>query len=353
MGTAIGSDLTFADNGFYNFFSILIDSDFTLDESSGNRFDLNIDKAGLISNNLLYSLNSGTYGLPSEAYLLASNEMFSELHITMEPLTSYDSMANQYYIIDNTISFTLLDAGKETIKHIEAYPETENGKVLSEAFKAYTDDVSYKLTVDNSYTVTDLNAENPVPSSHEEISDYYFTTDKAMYIHDRANKEDTSLNKASDYYLAPNANNRLQAYKYDGNSFVAYEGNITEGEGDDALIRFPSTYNNYYTYSDMTPDIAMVSGSLFDKNSEINAYEAKEELISTLANALSITKRPYLLEAVSLDGIASIDVTINSDNSLTIVMPYGYIDTLATGIYQGKVSLTYSLGDYTISGLTA
>ena len=103
----------------------------------------------------------------------------------------------------------------------------------------------------------------------------------------------------------------------------------------------------------MTPDIAMVSGSLFDKNSETNAYEAKEELISTLASALSITKRPYLLEAVSLDGIASIDVTINSDNSLTIVMPYGYIDTLATGIYQGKVSLTYSLGDYTISGLTA
>lgn len=353
VGSNIGSDLTFADNGFYNFFSILIDSDFTLDESSSNRFDLNIDKAGLISNNLLYSLNSGTYGLPSEAYLLASNEMFSELHITMEPLTSYDSMANQYYIIDNTISFTLLDAGKETIKHIEAYPETEDGKVLSEAFKAYTDDVSYKLTVDNSYTVTDLNAENPVPSSHEEISDYYFTTDKAMYIHDRANKEDTSLNKASDYYLAPNANNRLQAYKYDGNSFVAYEGNITEGEGDDALVRFPSTYNNYYTYSDMTPDIAMVSGSLFDKNSETNVYEAKEELISTLANALSITKRPYLLEAVSLNGIASIDVTINSENSLTIVMPYGYIDTLATGIYQGKLSLTYSLGDYTISGLTA
>lgn len=139
----------------------------------------------------------------------------------------------------------------------------------------------------------------------------------------------------------------------DSNSFVAYEGNITEGEGDDFLVRFPSTYNNYYTYSDMTPDIAMVSGSLFDKNSETNAYEAKEELISTLASALSITKRPYLLEAVSLNGISSIDVTINSDNSLTIVMPYGYIDTLSTGIYQGKVSLTYSLGDYTISGLTA
>ncbi len=46
----------------------------------------------------------------------------------------------------------------------------------------------------------------------------------------------------------------------DSNSFVAYEGNITEGEGDDFLVRFPSTYNNYYTYSDMTPDIAMVSG---------------------------------------------------------------------------------------------
>ena len=144
--TSTKGGLTFGDNGFNNIFGLLIEDDFTLNESvtAFTRYDLNIDKAGLMASTLLYSLNSGATALPTEAYIRADNGVFTQFNFKLSPIVSLDSTTGDYSLITNSATFTFSDLGTKPIEHLTAYEETEDSKALSSAFAKFKDQ-SYKL----------------------------------------------------------------------------------------------------------------------------------------------------------------------------------------------------------------
>ena len=172
--------LTFGDNGFYNIASLFKEGDLVLDENfvAYTRYDLNIDKAAIISNNLLYSLNSGAYALPTEAYIRADNGVFTSLNIELSPIYSYDSYTDVASLITNSIVFNLGNLGQETITHITPYEETDDSRRL-DASLAKFENQNYKMniTIEN----TELDPNTGGRNETTEARDFYLCSKTMNY----------------------------------------------------------------------------------------------------------------------------------------------------------------------------
>lgn len=346
--------LTFADNGFYNFATILLEDDFTKDESTVafTRYDLNIDKAAIISNNLLYSLNSGAYALPEEAYVRVDNGIFTSLNIVLSPIQSVDIYTGQITMITNTVTFTFSNIGEETITHLQPNEATADSAKLEAALSKFAD-TSYKMTTVENYESTNIYT-GEVEQLINYTEDYYFTGEE-IYIHERGrNETSTVLDKATDYYLAPasEADPYLYPYGYDsatGSWVINSEGYYDE----DGSVRFAKGYCGTYLYEDLLPTIAGVSGTFFTYNADENAFYAKDGMISYLSNCFIINERPF-----NNDGFKNADtLKISLDdagNISQIDIIYNYTDSFNGIIYDGNIVVIYSeLGNVTLEGLTA
>lgn len=334
--------LTFADNGFYNFFTLLTESDFTLDEDfvAYTRYDLNLDKAGIISNNLLYSLNSNAASLPTEAYIRVDNGQFTSLNIELSPAPSIDNITGQITLITNTIQFNFANLGQETIQHIAKYEETDDSKKVDSALDKLAD-TSYKMTVTNDYNLTDL--VNSTSNDYVETSDYYFTGEE-IYVHNREANETSSLNKEKDYYLAVNpetsGDTRLYPYSYDEttSSFVIQpEGFYYE----DGTIGYAKGFCGVYTYQDLLPIISEVSGAFFEYDTQADAYVSKDDQVDSLASCFFINKSPFKVSGQAYP--YKITIKLNSDGTLaSIASDYAYTNGVDGTQYTGTLTATFS-----------
>lgn len=344
--------LTFADNGFYNFVYILLEEDFTLNESvqAFTRYDLNINKAAIISNNLLYSLNSGAFAVPNEAYFRVDNGNFTSLTIELDPITSIDSTTGEVTLITNSIVFAFNNLGEQTIEHITPYEETEASETLTNAFKTF-EGQSFKMTVRHQYEgislypsdVSDLTVADDV------TTDYYFTG-KEIYVHTRQRNETSNINLERDYYLAPTSETDMHLYPYaydssTGEYTVRNAGVILE----DGTIAFAQAYVGYYFYSDLLPIISDISGTFFDQVDE-TTFTVKEGMMESLADCFVISKRPFQVDR--FEESDPLTINLSAGTVSTIEGEYDFTDTMQGYRYNGSISVEYSmLGDVTLEDI--
>ncbi len=345
--------LTFGDNGFYNFFKILTEDDFTLDESftAYTKYDLNIDKAGIIASTLLYSLNSGATALPTKAYIRVDNGTFTQLNIELSPISSTDNTTGEQSLITNSVVFTFSNLGEETIEHITAYEEDQASATISNAFKKF-EDTSFKLTINDEYTSYDTATQTK--GSGKSTKDFYFTGEE-IYFHEVKNGETSSLDKTRDYYLAPLASEGtvtdayLYPYAYDEESqtFVAHEGGLTFADGTPG---YASGFCGHYLYEDYLPIIADVSGTFFEYNEKDNVYTSKDTYSSSLNECFMIKEDPY--SDKKQDGIYDYTITLDENGNLSSIRARYSFDSLDAIRFDGAFTLTFSdVGNVTLEGL--
>ena len=354
--TSTKGGLTFGDNGFNNIFGLLIEDDFTLDESvtAFTRYDLNIDKAGLMASTLLYSLNSGATALPTEAYIRADNGVFTQFNFKLSPIVSLDSTTGDYSLITNSATFTFSDLGKKPIKHLTAYEETEDSQKIDTAFDKFAD-TSYTLKISDSYTT--LSSIDGSTGRGSSESHYYFTGDE-LYYHEVQEGETSDINRERDYYLAP-ANDsettgdmHLYPYAYDEESqtYTMRENGLTLEDGS---IAYAAGFCGDYLYEDYLPILSEVSGTFFEYNSEDDVYISKEDQVSSLTDCFLLRYAPYFNE--KQDSIYKYQVKLDADGNLvSITAYYDFNDSLDGLMYTGSYTLTYSdVGTTTLEGIIA
>ena len=354
--TSTKGGLTFGDNGFNNIFGLLIEDDFTLNESvtAFTRYDLNIDKAGLMASTLLYSLNSGATALPTEAYIRADNGVFTQFNFKLSPIVSLDNTTGDYSLITNSATFTFSDLGTKPIEHLTAYEESEDSKKIDTAFDKFAD-TSYTLKINDSYTT--LSSIDGSKGKGSSESHYYFTGDE-LYYHEVQEGETSDINRERDYYLAPASDSEttgdmhLYPYAYDEESqtYTMRENGFTL---DDGSIAYAAGFCGDYLYEDYLPILSEVSGTFFEYNSEDDVYISKEDQVSSLTDCFLLRYAPYFNE--KQDSIYEYQVKLDADGNLeSITAYYDFNDSLDGLMYTGSYTLTYSdVGTTTLEGIIA
>ena len=348
--------LTFGDNGFNNVFGLLIEDDFTLDESvtAFTKYDLNLDKAGLIASTLLYSLNSGATALPTEAYIRADNGVFTQFNIELSPVSSLDSITGDSSLITNSITFSFSNLGTKPISHLVAYEENEDSKKVSDAFKKL-EDTSFTLKVNDSYKTE--NQIEGIFGEGEEEKHYYFTG-KEIYYHKVIEGETTSFNKDRDFYLAPKGDSEttgdmhLYPYAYDAatDSFTIREGGL---QYEDGTYGYAQGFCGDYLYEDYLPIISDVSGTFFEYDEASNSYVSKEDQVSSLNDCFLLRYPPFYSERQ--DSIYEYRIKLDDNGSLSSISArYVFNESMDGMIYTGTYTLEFSnVGSTTLEGLIA
>ncbi len=345
--TVGGDNLTFGDNGFYNFFSIFQEEDFVKNENVTvyTRYDLSIDKAAIIANNLLYSVNSGGFAVPTSAYIRVDNGVFTSLSMELSPIASVDNITGATSFIKNSVLFSFSHIGEETILHASPYEEKEENKDLEEALNTLGSS-SFTMDIVNSYQYSDLASGNS--ETRNEVTTFAFTG-KEIYVHE-SGEALSDFDKNKDYYLAPysEVDQSLYPYAYEEESdswTLRNEGFLLE----DGTIQYAQGYCGIYTYQDLYPIFAEISGVFFEKN-ENNVYESLDD-ITALTSCFLINHSPYRIKGS--EGISSIQISLNNDGSIAeIRLPYSYLDNIIGDMRVGTITLTFSLiGNTTLEGI--
>lgn len=311
------SSSSFTYNGFYNFFSIISKNDLVKDEEfkAYDRYQLDITKAGIIANNLLYSLNSGFASKVKEAYFRLSKNKFSEFHIEMEPYYYADTSTGYFYKIYNKAVFNISKEGSYKVDDIASIKSKNNTK-LEKAFK----------TINNNFKLsTEINViEQTTNKVSVTYKDFYFDS-KSIYVH---NYEDLSKNNPdplTDYYLSPDDNGKLYSYKYDSES-KTYNKSVTD--------EYPSLYQGKYYYEDYLPIISKISSNLFTSDSnDKNLYVNDEGTSNCLNKCFYIPLSPY--RTADALNFSKYEVKLADENIDYIKLYFSYLN------YDGEIRSGY------------
>ena len=342
------ADLTFGDNGFYNFATILLEEDLVLDEDfeAYVRYDVDPGKAGVIANNLLYSLNSGAFSLPQEAYFRVDGGKFTSFSLVLSPITSIDSLTGAASLISNRATFYIESLGERTIEHLSPLEEDADAKRVGDAFSTL-EGQSFTMRVEDKRT--EQNLADKTSADVEETMEYSFTG-RELYVHDVTKTGLPGPVFEDDYYLAPRSemDPSLYPYAYDSESgeWVIHEEGIYEEDGSSP---FASGYCGAYVYEDLLPTIAGVSGAFFEKVGE--EYVSKEGYASLLTDCFHIDRRPFAIDG--MDGLEEVRVTLGEDGGIEkIVLSYGLLDGIMGTYVSGEATITFSgVGSTTLEGL--
>ena len=311
------SSSSFTYNGFYNFFSIIGKEDLIKDEEfkAYDRYQLDITKAGIIANNLLYSLNSGFASKVKEAYLRLSKNKFSEFHIEMEPYYYADTSTGYFYKIYNKAIFNITKQGSYKVDDITPISKKNNNK-LEKAFKTINN--NFKLTTE--INVTEQTT-NKVTVSYK---DFYFDS-KSIYVHNYDDKLKSNPDPLTDYYLSADDNGKLYSYKYDSES-KTYNKSVTD--------EYPSLYQGKYYYEDYLPIISNISSDLFTlDSSDKNLYINEEGTSSCLNKCFYIPLSPY--RTADALNFSKYEVKLNDESIDYIKLYFSYLN------YDGEIRSGY------------
>lgn len=311
------SNSSFVYNGFYNFFTILNESDFK--ESGNGRYDLDLGKAAIITNNLLYSLNSGFASNVKEAYFTMKDGLFSSFDITMKDYFYVDSTYGYYYKVENSASFVFGHQGSYSVSTVKQHGE-----------KGYTSLQKAFNSIGNNFTMSvKMNALNQMSSTKAtSYQDFYFTGDK-IYVHSYDTENKSAPDRNKDFYLAADANGTLYSYAYDStsSSFVKKETST-----------FPSLYQGMFTYDDYLPKVGDISANLFAKDGD--TYKAEEDVATSLASCFYLQKAPFKKSASN--NFTDVEVTLSGDSLSSVILPYSYTDFMEGTMVTGTYEITYT-----------
>lgn len=311
---------SFSSNGFYNPFTILNKEDFTKDFNGSYILDLN--KAEIITNNLLYSLNSGFGGSVKEAYLtLGEDGLFNDLVITMSSYIYYDSSYGYVYKVENTVDFAISEGGTYLVSSPKTYDNkgyTDLEKGLSNLGSNYT--LSVKM-----YSKDQVN--NTENTSYQ---DFYFTGDE-IYVHSYDSEANKGLNKSDDFFLKADEDGTLYSYVYDSEKSSWVKGSSTY---------FPSTYQGKNTYNDYLPKANQVSANLFKYDETNKVYNGEDDASSTLVNCFYPNVAPFRKSASN--SFYDVEISLNGSNISTVKLPFAYTNFETGTIMTGNYELSYS-----------
>lgn len=315
------SQNSFEYNGFYNFFSILNKADF--EKENDSCYYLDQYKAGIISNNLLYSLNSGFATSVKEAYFDIENNVFSKFTINMEDYLYLDSSSTSYlYKVENSAVFTFEDIGTYTIDSAKKY-DAKNYTSLQNGLNA----------VGKNYTMhVKINSLNQGTSTNTiSYEDYYFTGDK-IYVHTYTDETKSSPDYTSDYYLASEENGgTLYSYTYDETTSSFIKNPTTS---------FPSLYQGLFTYEDYLPNVSEVSADLFKYDDTSKSYKGEDNAISALTDCFYLKKVPFKKSAAN--SFTDIEIKLDNESISSVTLPFSYTDFMEGEIVTGSYEITYS-----------
>ena len=310
---------SFASNGFYNPFSILNEEDFTLQQNGNYNLDLN--KAEIISNNLLYSLNSGFAGSVKEAYFTIVDNSFSHFVLTMDSYIYYDSTYSYTYKVENTVDFVISRAGTYMVQSEEQYSDkgyTSLAKALSDLGNNYT------LSVEM-YNYDQVKGEESTT-----YQDFYFTGSE-IYVHSYDNANDDAPDKAKDFYLSPDEDGTLYSYVYNTET-SEWEKKTTTA--------FPSLYQGKNTYNDYLPNAYEVSSDLFKYDGENKCYVAEDNATSALVECFYPNVAPFRKSASN--SFYDVEVVLNNDKISLVTLPFSYTHFQSASIQTGRYNLSYT-----------
>lgn len=310
------SSSSFVYNGFYNFFTILNEEDFT--ETSSTRYDLDLGKTAIITNNLLYSLNSGFATAAKEAYFTMEDGVFTSFDVTMKDYFYADSTTGYYYKIENVATFNFANQGDYSVSSVKVYED-----------KGYTSLDKALKSIGNNFTMTvKMNALSQTSgTSASTYQDFYFTGDK-IYVHSYTDTKDSAPNRNKDYYLAPDANGTLYSYVYDS----------TSGEFIKKVSSsYASLYQGLFTYDDYLPKVGQISSNLFTKDGD--KYKAEEDVAASLPYYFYLQNPPYKKNASN--NFIDVEISLSGDNIDKVVLPYSYTDFMEGTIITGSYEITY------------
>ena len=317
--TSYGRKIPYNANGFYNPFLIIGEEDIIQNRSESNRFDLNLDKAGIIAENLLYSLNVGFYGTVAEAYFtLGLSDYFESFTITMNPRVGVeveegDDYENLVYRYNNTVTFNISDvsiAAIETVTQIESKQNYDLQNALDK--------------IDDNFTLT------VADSANENDTSSYLFDGSSIYVHHGLDGE---VDLENDYYLAQsttNPNGTLYSYYYDSETSSYVQGPVTE---------YSNAYQGYYYYKDYLPIVSGISADLFTYDKDNDFYVSDAEAITALSSCFGIQSAPFRNSNAS--SATLIAIRLNDNNEIDYVgFAYSYMDE--TGSHSGVVAYIYS-----------
>ncbi len=310
---------SFASNGFYNPFSILSEKDFTV--GNDGKYALDVNKAEIISNNLLYSLNSGFAGSVKEAYFTLGDKLFDHFIITMDSYLYYDSSYGYMYKVENTVDFVISRGGIYEVSSQQQFAD-----------KGYTSLANGLKALGNNYTLSvEISTLDQINETRTTTyQDFYFTGSE-IYLHsyDDANKQDPD--KTSDFYLAADEDGTLYSYAYNSEN-DAWEKKSTTS--------FPSLYQGKNTYNDYLPVANEVSSDLFKYDETNKSYVAEDAAISSLVDCFYPNVAPFRKSASN--SFYNVEVVTNGDKIVLVTLPFSYTHFQTATILTGTYTLSYS-----------
>ena len=315
-------------NSYYNFFTLINPEDITYEKNlNEERYHLEINKAAIISSNLLSYLNSGFYDVPERAYFkVDENGYFSSFVLIMNDRfmeDSTDGVTYNLYVVENTASFTISEVGTAKVERLAPVAEKAENNSLKEALSKINDNFTLKITDDS------LSMDNQVISS--EYKKLFFTGNE-IYVKNwtSTSGSEDDLNE-NDFLLKEiDETKKLFSFIYDSE---------TQQFVQSAPINFPNSYQGLYFYKDLLPIVNQVSEDLFTYNALTNCYEADLIAINTLTTCFGINLAPF--RSVNLQNSSSISIRISDDNSIDYIdFAYNYIST--SSVEKGKIRIEYS-----------
>ena len=291
------------------------------------RYHLEINKAAIISSNLLSYLNSGFYDVPERAYFkVDENGYFSSFVLIMNDRfmeDSTDGVTYNLYVVENTASFTISEVGTAKVERLAPVAEKAENNSLKEALSKINDNFTLKITDDN------LSMGNQVISS--EYKKLFFTGNE-IYVKNwtSTSGSEDDLNE-NDFLLKEiDETKKLFSFVYDSE---------TQQFVQSVPINFSNAYQGLYFYKDLLPIVNQVSEDLFTYNALTNCYEADLIAINTLTSCFGINLAPF--KSVNLQNSSSISIRISDDNSIDYIdFAYNYIST--SSVEKGKIRIEYS-----------
>ncbi len=312
---------SFAANGFYNPFTILSKDDFGI-LANGN-YSLNLSKAEIITNNLLYSLNSGFASSVKEAYFTSTSDVFNTFHITMDDYLYYDSSYGYFYKIVNEVDFIISRGGTYSVPSVSQYASKDN-KDLDAALKKLSG--NYTLSVE-------MNSKNSISgTTTTTYQDFYFTGEE-IYVHNYSDSSKQEPDQSSDFYLAADEDGTLYSYVYDNDASSWKKG---------AATRFPSLYQGKNTYNDYFPKASEVSSDLFKYDNENKSYAAEDDAIASLVSCFYPNVAPFRSSASN--SFQDVEIILDGQDISYISLPFAYsqFDSDEANALTGTYILTYS-----------
>lgn len=311
---------SFASNGFYNPFSILQSSDITKDFNGSYILDTN--KAEIITNNLLYSLNSGFGGSVKEAFFSVGDDgLFNRLIITMNSYIYYDSSYGYIYKVENTVDFTISNGGTYLVSSEQTYSN-----------KGYTSLTNGLKNLGNNYTLSvEMYSKDQVSgSATTTYQDFYFTGSE-IYVHSYDDTANKAVDKTTDFYLKADEDGTLYSYVYNSE---------TSDWGKGATTAFPSLYQGKNTYNDYLPSAYEVSSDLFKYDETNKKYVAEDNAASALTSCFYPNVAPFRTSASN--SFYDVEINLDGDKISSVKLPFSYTSYTTASINTGTFTLTYS-----------